>query len=97
MTSGSVDFDTWYDVYLKAYRDPSVLPSLSCPNCGSKSLNLVFQSFRRDDGRGIRVFWCGSCMFGLAPNRVILPDNAEVTLFDEFVVPDFVVIDRHPA
>ena len=68
MTAELSQFDVWYAVFLKAYHDPSSVSSLHCPRCGEQSLNLIFQGRSVDAIRAIRIFWCGSCMYGLAPN-----------------------------
>jgi hypothetical protein len=37
--------DRWLNVYERAYSGPAALTGLSCPNCGSSDLHLVFVSF----------------------------------------------------
>lgn len=94
VTAERTKFDVWHDVFLKAYADPSV-PSLHCPGCGAQSLHLVFEGLRSDEIRAITIFWCGSCMYGLAPNTAPVPDGATVTVSESPLAPDFQIIYRN--
>ena len=94
MTAERSEFDVWYEVFLRAYDDPSVVSSLRCPGCGAQSLHLVFEGLRADDIRVITIFWCGSCMRGLAPNTAPAPEGADVTVSESTLAPDFRIINR---
>jgi len=94
MTVERSRYDRWYGIFSEAYEDPSSVSSLHCPNCGAQSLHLVFRGDHSDDVRAIAIFWCGSCMYGLAPNTTPVPAGTEVTVSDTVIAPDFRIVKR---
>ncbi|MER5478643.1 hypothetical protein ABT026_16975 [Streptomyces sp. NPDC002734] len=54
-----------------------------------KDLQLIFIVDDMRDGSGMSVFWCNSCLSGLAPNRAPLPPAGRRVLRGSEEVPNF--------
>jgi len=52
--------------FSEAYEDRPPFRSCTARTVGYSPLHLVFRGDRSDDVRAIAIFWCGSCMYGLA-------------------------------
>ena len=65
--------DAWDAVYDAIPGDADV----ACPNCGHRTLRLVFTG-DLDEDFGWGSFWCDTCLQGLHICRSIIPDGAIV-------------------
>ncbi|MEU7619237.1 hypothetical protein AB0B27_24510 [Micromonospora rifamycinica] len=70
-------FDEWLDAYDVAYHALPVRPGQQCPNCGHRTLRLVFTA-PPGSGYGYASFWCDTCLEGIHLSRAPVPDGAEV-------------------
>ncbi|PWU43339.1 hypothetical protein DLJ46_31905 [Micromonospora globispora] len=65
-------FDEWLDAYDIVYQALPGTADASCPNCGHKTLRLVFVG---PPGRdvGYAAFWCDTCLEGIHISRAPIP------------------------
>jgi hypothetical protein len=80
------------DEYQWAYDHATSVGERGCPNCGSKSLHLIFVVDEPDAESGTAVFWCDSCMQGLAPNQAPVAEEGERIRRGTEVVPNYTVV-----
>jgi hypothetical protein len=69
--------EQWTAAWNVAY---DALPSETkgaCPNCGHRTLRLVF-SAKPASAIGYAEFWCDTCLEGLDVSRVVVPEGAVV-------------------
>lgn len=83
------EFANWVDEYEWAYQHPDTVPARNCPSCGVQKLQLVFVVDEMDSESGRAVFWCDSCLRGLAPNRALLPPSGNRVLKGKERIPNF--------
>jgi len=70
-------FDDWMDTYEEVYAALPGDAGAACPNCGQRTLRLVFTGdLDRDTGYG--SFWCDTCLTGVGICRAPIPDGAIV-------------------
>ena len=70
-------FDDWEDAYEEVYAATPRDPGVACPNCGHRTLRLVFTGdLERDVGYG--SFWCDTCLLGISISRATIPAGAIV-------------------
>jgi hypothetical protein len=83
-------FWQWLDVYELAYDTPGDLSALACPNCGRRTLALIYTG---DLGEmtGYGTFWCNHCRQGIGISRAIVP--ADAVLRDWRLTP----VQRQPS
>ncbi|SCF06868.1 hypothetical protein GA0070607_5138 [Micromonospora coriariae] len=74
-------FDEWLDAYDVVYRTLPVTSDLRCPNCGHRTLRLVFTG-PRGSGYGYASFWCDTCLEGIHLSRVPIPDGVAARPLD---------------
>jgi hypothetical protein len=70
-------FDDWLTAYGDVYDAIPGDAGLACPNCGHRTLRLVFTG-DRDRAIGYGHFWCDTCLFGIGISRAPIPDGAVV-------------------
>jgi hypothetical protein len=69
--------DDWLEAYSTAYDAPPGPIDLPCPNCGHRTLRLVFTG-DRDQMVGYAHFWCDHCGTGIGISRTEIPDGAVI-------------------
>ncbi|MCL1869026.1 MAG: hypothetical protein FWF90_01270 [Promicromonosporaceae bacterium] len=67
--------DLWTEALEAATRDPLGVGSIPCPDCGARSLRIAFVVDRPEDTSAVVAFWCDSCLYGMVPQRVRLPED----------------------
>jgi hypothetical protein len=70
-------FDAWLDAYGEAYDGLPGRSDLPCPNCGYRTLRLVFTA-RAGRPAGYAAFWCDTCLEGIHISRTAVPEGAVV-------------------
>ena len=70
-------YDQWLAAYSAVYDAVPDDADLACPNCGHKTLRLVFTG-DLDRGIGYGHFWCDTCLQGIGISRAPIPDGATV-------------------
>ncbi len=68
-------YDEWLYAYSAFYDAIPNTSHLACPNCGHKTLRLVYTG---DPDRmiGYGHFWCDTCLQGIGISRAPIPDGA---------------------
>lgn len=89
-------WNDWISTYERAYANPPEVQAIECPNCGSRTLSLVF-SEKLEGGIGYASFWCDACIFGIHISRTQIPDAAQFIPHDgadgtEIQIKDYTVI-----
>ncbi|MBD0323712.1 MAG: hypothetical protein ICV72_10035 [Aldersonia sp.] len=70
-------YDDWLAAYSEVYEAIPEDVAVACPNCGHKTLRLVFTGdLHRAIGYG--HFWCDTCFQGIGISRAPIPDGAIV-------------------
>lgn len=70
-------FDDWEDAYEEVHAAIPRDAGVACPNCGHRTLRLVFTGdLDRDVGYG--SFWCATCLLGISTSRATIPEGAVV-------------------
>jgi hypothetical protein len=103
ISTEAAGYEEWIRIYEAAYSNVAQITELRCPNCGFRSLRLVFVLDEGDDrsaaavARGRQataVFWCDTCLRGLMPNTAFVPDGAETVPRGAEVIPNYrLVVD----
>lgn len=65
-------FDEWLDAYDVVYRALPASSDLPCPNCGHRTLRLVFTG-PPGAAHGYVSFWCDTCLEGIHLSRAAIP------------------------
>lgn len=87
-------FDEWLESYDASYRALPAPPTGACPNCGHRTLRLVFTAQPGTDV-GYASFWCDTCLEGVHVSRAVIPAGVEArslaTAPDERrpIIPDY--------
>jgi len=68
-------FDEWLAGYDIVYRTLPATSEVPCPNCGHRTLRLVFTGPRRGD-YGYASFWCDTCLQGIHTGDSVGTDRA---------------------
>lgn len=68
-------YDDWLAAYSDVYDAIPNDPHLPCPNCGHRTLRLIFTG-DPDTKIGYGHFWCDTCLHGIGISRAPIPDNA---------------------
>lgn len=92
-------YDEWRNIGLKILGEDLVKEKFECPECGAKSVNHMYTTYRETD-MGTLYIWCSQCMQGIQMCRVGVPDTInKVDMFDDELVdkmiPNFKLI--HPV
>lgn len=75
-------FDEWLTAYDVVYRALPAMSDLSCPNCGHRSLRIVFTA-PPAAGQGYVSFWCDTCLEGIFVSRAPIPVGVTARSPDE--------------
>ncbi|MFD0785409.1 hypothetical protein ACFQZ8_15990 [Micromonospora azadirachtae] len=78
-------FDEWLDAYDIVYRTLPAASNLACPNCGHRTLRVVFTA-QSGAGHGYASFWCDTCLEGIYLSRTPVPVGADVRSTDDPIV-----------
>jgi hypothetical protein len=70
-------YDQWLAAYSDVYDAVPGVADVACPNCGHRTLRLVFTG-DIDRGVGYGHFWCDTCLKGIGISRAPLPIGATV-------------------
>lgn len=70
-------FEAWLDAYGEVYDAIPAEAGVACPNCGHRTLRLVFTG-DLDRAIGYAHFWCDTCLQGIGISRAPIPDGAAV-------------------
>ncbi|MGC4892916.1 hypothetical protein [Micromonospora sp. DT31] len=65
-------FDDWLDAYEVVYRALPTESDHQCPNCGHRTLRMVFTG-PPGAGYGYVSFWCDTCLEGIHVSRAPVP------------------------
>ena len=69
--------DAWYAAYAEAYDTVPAEITTPCPNCGHRTLHLVFTGWP-DQRVGYASFWCSTCWYGLHLSRTSVPPHVDM-------------------
>ncbi|MFF0151643.1 hypothetical protein [Micromonospora sp. NPDC005203] len=83
-------FDEWLDAYDVVYEALPAQSDHACPNCGHRTLRMVFNA-RPGADVGYVSFWCDTCLEGISVSRAPIPAGATVRSTDKPVE------ERRPA
>jgi hypothetical protein len=83
-------FEEWLEAFDEVYRGSSADEKVACPNCGHRTLRLVFTA-KPGAEVGYAAFWCETCRQGIHISRTVIPGGAVVR---DSSVP---IEDREPA
>ncbi|MGK5441437.1 hypothetical protein ACSNN7_06355 [Micromonospora sp. URMC 105] len=75
-------FDEWLTAYDVVYRALPAASDLACPNCGHRTLRIVFTA-RPAAGHGYASFWCDTCLEGIYVSRALIPGGVTARSTDE--------------
>ncbi|MFF0738992.1 hypothetical protein ACFYVL_01210 [Streptomyces sp. NPDC004111] len=86
-------YPVWSYAHEVAYANPIEISRQPCPECGERTLNLVYIVEDLEDGVGLFSFWCGSCLFGIMPrgNTEVPPGGAKVKSGQE-QIPNYTLV-----
>ncbi|WP_433393664.1 hypothetical protein [Micromonospora sp. KLBMP9576] len=70
-------FDKWLEAFDAVYQTLPEAPGLACPNCGHRTLRLVFTA-RPSADHGYASFWCDTCLEGIYVSRTFIPAGVAV-------------------
>ena len=70
-------FDEWLAAFDEVYRTLPADEKTACPNCGHRTLRLVFTA-KPDADVGYAAFWCDTCLQGVHISRSAIPVGAVV-------------------
>ncbi|MET8044901.1 hypothetical protein ABZU25_29060 [Micromonospora sp. NPDC005215] len=65
-------FDEWLTAYDVVYRALPSTSDLACPNCGHRTLRIVFTAPPAAE-YGYVSFWCDTCTEGIYVSRAPVP------------------------
>ncbi|SCG40975.1 hypothetical protein [Micromonospora humi] len=65
-------FESWLGAYEAVYRTLPATSDLQCPNCGHRTLRVVFTGPTGAD-YGYVSFWCDTCLEGIHLSRAPVP------------------------
>ncbi|MEU6234450.1 hypothetical protein [Kitasatospora sp. NPDC047058] len=82
MQNRHADWETWLSCYQQAVSSRPDRIEEECPNCGSRSLELVFIG-PLGLGAGAANFWCGTCLTGIVISRCPVPEGARFIPSDQ--------------
>jgi hypothetical protein len=68
-------FDDWLAAYSEVYDAIPKDAAVACPDCGHKTLRLVFTADPRH-AVGYGHFWCDTCLRGIGISCAPIPDGA---------------------
>ncbi|MGC4862321.1 hypothetical protein [Micromonospora sp. DT41] len=71
-------FNEWLTAYDIVYRELPATSSLACPNCGHRTLRIIFTAPPAAE-HGYVSFWCDTCLEGIYVSRALIPDGVTVT------------------
>ena len=92
MTEGQSQFADWLNAYQEAYLHATALEGELCPNCGARSLKLLFIVENARAADGTAVFWCDSCLLGLTPLRAFIAEGGKRILRGSEVIPNYTLV-----
>ncbi|NYF59342.1 hypothetical protein [Micromonospora purpureochromogenes] len=75
-------FDEWLTAYDVVYRALPAASDLACPNCGHRTLRIVFTA-RPAAEHGYASFWCDTCLEGIYVSRAPIPAGVTARSTDE--------------
>lgn len=85
----------WLDAFSAVYDQPNDLAATLCPQCGSRTLNLIFVvSDLILEGEGVAVFWCDTCRRGLMPSRSLIPQGGVKVRKGTEAIPNYVIVSE---
>ncbi|MFB7337438.1 hypothetical protein ACFC00_38385 [Streptomyces adustus] len=87
--TGTATFASWFDTYERVFRDPDSLAETACPNCGARTLRMIFIVRSHEAENGTAVFWCDSCRNGLQPLNAPVARGGERKIRGTETVPDY--------
>ncbi|GAB3932387.1 hypothetical protein [Micromonospora vulcania] len=74
-------FDEWLDAYDSVYRNQPAPSNVQCPNCGDRTLRLIFTG-PHGSRYGYAFFWCDTCLEGIHLSRAPIPDGVMARAID---------------
>jgi hypothetical protein len=80
------------DEYQWAYTHAAFVNGQACPNCGLKSLRLIFVVDEPIAQSGTAAFWCDSCLHGIGPLRAPVAVDGERVLRGTEVIPNYTLV-----
>lgn len=85
-------FEQWLEAFQQAYHlPPERVSEVVCPNCGARALQLRFVTYL-PDGEAHGVFWCGSCLQGIAPGPSMVPAAYHRVRREDANIPNYRVV-----
>lgn len=86
-------YEVWLDSYEEAYRNPRIVTSQTCPNCGARgTLQLFFVVEEEDDVRSSAAYWCDNCHYGIFLAPCLSPPEGQRVLRDVAEIPDYKIV-----
>jgi hypothetical protein len=88
----TASYDQWLEVFQLAYRAPQLVSELACPNCDARELHLRFLLYEDQGHEANAVFWCGSCLEGMAPGPSEVPGGCTPVRREDAGVPNYRIV-----